>query len=127
MLSGHRGMAAKEMFRNIDSLYEGDVFYIHGKTGTLKYRVTQQRVIYPHETKYLDIEKDKDMFTLLTCHPYRYNYQRLLIHGERIEEHKHNKANSLKPKKEKNWESNTKIIISSIIVLLLFIIIYEYV
>lgn len=84
ILSGHRGMGTKEMFRNINQLYEDDLFYIHGKTGTLKYKVTQQRVIYPDETSSLGIEEGKDKVTLLTCHPYRYNYQRLLIHAERV-------------------------------------------
>lgn len=86
VLSAHRGMGTKAMFRNIDELHEGDVFYIHGSTGTLKYVVTQQRVIYPDQTSSLNVEEDKDMVTLLTCHPYRYNYQRLLIHGERVED-----------------------------------------
>lgn len=85
ILSGHRGMGTKEMFRNIDRLQPQDEFYIHGKTGTLKYRVTSQSVIYPDQTSELEIQEDKDIATLFTCHPYRHNYQRLLIHGERFE------------------------------------------
>lgn len=138
ILSGHRGMAAKEMFRNIDLLHEGDLFNINGKTGTLKYRVTQQRVIYPDETKYLNIEENKDMVTLLTCHPYRHNYQRLLIHAERVEDEpedelqedssdlykevKNVETDSLKFKISRFWEQNSKIIIISIFILLLFLI-----
>lgn len=86
VLSGHRGMGTKEMFRNIDKLQAGDEFYIHGKTGTLKYRVTSQRVIYPNQTSSLEIEEGKDVVTLLTCHPYRHNYQRLLVHAERFKD-----------------------------------------
>lgn len=84
VLAAHRGMGTKAMFRNVDELHAGDVFFIHGNTGTLEYRVTEQRVIYPHETSSLEIEEDRDLVTLLTCHPYRYNYQRLLIHAERV-------------------------------------------
>lgn len=71
------------MFMHIDQLHEGDEIYIHGNTGTLKYRVTQQRVIYPDQKSSLNIEEGKDLVTLLTCHPFRYNYQRLLVHAER--------------------------------------------
>lgn len=85
ILSGHRGMGTKEMFRNIDKLQVGDKFYIHGKTGILKYRVIGQKVIYPDQTSALEIQEGKDIATLFTCHPYRHNYQRLLIHGERFE------------------------------------------
>jgi len=128
VLAAHRGMGTKAMFRNLDELYEGDVFYIHGSTGTLKYRVTQQRVIYPYETSSLDLEEDKDMATLLTCHPYRYNYQRLLIHGERFEEETVElKVEDEKEEEDKKiievvevtrfWKRNNKIVIAAIGVL----------
>ncbi len=76
-------MGTKEMFGNIDKLNTGDVFYIHTMSETLTYRVKNQQVIYPYETEYLEIQEGKDMATLLTCHPFRHNYQRLLIQGER--------------------------------------------
>lgn len=83
VLAGHRGMGTKEMFRNIDELNEGDVFYIHTMNESLTYQVFKQQIIYPDETDSLEIEEKQDLATLLTCHPYRHNYQRLLIHGER--------------------------------------------
>lgn len=84
VLAGHRGMGTKEMFRNIDKLIDGDLFYIHTFGETLTYRVYKQTIIYPNETDSLLIVEGKDLATLLTCHPYRHNYQRLLIHGERM-------------------------------------------
>src|SRR5690625_5337415 len=72
-------MWTKAMFRNIDELHDGDVFYIHSMDETLEYKVYKQQVIYPDETDSLAVEDNKDLATLLTCHPYRYNYQRLLI------------------------------------------------
>lgn len=84
VLAGHRGMWTKAMFRDLDQLDSGDVFYIHTLSETLTYRVENQNVIYPHETESLEIREGKDLATLLTCHPYRHNYQRLLIHGERV-------------------------------------------
>lgn len=83
VLAGHRGMGTKEMFRNIDQLVAGDIFYIHTMKGSLRYTVFQQVVIYPNETELLEINQDKDLVTLITCHPYRHNYQRLLIQAER--------------------------------------------
>lgn len=85
LLSGHRGMGTKAMFRNIDQLYPGDIFYIHNFKETLTYEVYAQRVIFPDQTESLEIEEDKDLATLITCHPYRHNYQRLLIHAKRKE------------------------------------------
>lgn len=83
VLAGHRGMGTKAMFRNVDELYDGDVFYIHTMDETLTYEVYKQRVIYPDQTDSLEIQEGEDLATLLTCHPYRHNYQRLLIHGKR--------------------------------------------
>lgn len=83
VLAGHRGMGTKAMFRNIDELDDGDVFYIHTMDETLTYEVYRQQVIYPDETDDLEIVENKDLATLLTCHPYRHNHQRLLIHAER--------------------------------------------
>ena len=83
VLAGHRGMGTKEMFRNIDELKEGDVFYIHTMNETLPYQVYNQQVIYPHETNSLEMQEGEDLATLLTCHPYRHNYQRLLVQGKR--------------------------------------------
>lgn len=85
VLSGHRGMGTKAMFRNVDELNAGDVFYIHTLDETLTYEVFDQNVIYPDETDSLEIEDNKDLATLLTCHPYRQNYQRLLVYAERKE------------------------------------------
>lgn len=84
VLAGHRGMSTKEMFRELDQLHPGDEFYIHTLEETLIYEVYEQKVIYPEETQHLEIEEGSDLATLLTCHPYRHNYQRLLIMGERV-------------------------------------------
>lgn len=85
VLAGHRGMGTKAMFRNVDQLHEGDIYYIHTMNKTLTYQVYKQRVIYPDETESLEIIEGEDLSTLLTCHPYRHNYQRLLIHAKRID------------------------------------------
>lgn len=85
ILSGHRGMVTKPMFRDVDELAEGELFYIHLLDETLTYRVYNQKVIEPHITEDLEIQEDKDLATLYTCHPYLINNQRLLIQAERVE------------------------------------------
>lgn len=84
VLAGHRGMATKKMFRDLDQVIPGDKFYIHTLKETLEYEVYEQEVIYPYETESLEIMEGEDLATLVTCHPFRHNYQRLLIHAERI-------------------------------------------
>ncbi|WP_308446062.1 class C sortase [Halalkalibacter sp. APA_J-10(15)] len=45
VLAGHRGLGTKEMFRHIDELREGDVFYIYTWSETLSYRVSEKQII----------------------------------------------------------------------------------
>jgi len=85
VLAGHRGMPTKAMFRDLDQIGPGDRFYIHTLNETLVYEVYDQQIIYPDQTESLEISEGKDLATLITCHPYRHNYQRLLIHGERVD------------------------------------------
>lgn len=86
VLAGHRGMGTKEMFRNLDVLQKGDVFYIQTITENIKYTVYDTKVILPHETDTLRIIEGKDLATLMTCHPYRSNSHRLLVYGERVKQ-----------------------------------------
>ncbi|WP_077302202.1 class C sortase [Virgibacillus pantothenticus] len=88
VLAGHRGMGTKAMFRNVDELRDGDVFYIHTITGTLTYQVYNQEVIAPDETRPLEIQENRDLATLFTCHPYPTDRERLLIQTERVKEEK---------------------------------------
>lgn len=84
VLAGHRGMPLKNMFFHLDRVKPGDKFYIHTLDNTLTYEVYAQNVIYPNETELLDIQEGRDLATLITCHPKYYNYQRLLVQGERV-------------------------------------------
>lgn len=84
VLAGHRGMGTKEMFRHLDQLQEGDQFYIYTVQEKLTYQVFDTEVILPHETETLEIVMEKDLASLITCHPYRDNTHRLVVHGNRI-------------------------------------------
>lgn len=87
VLAGHRGMGTKAMFRNLDEVKRGDLFYIHTLDATLTYEVYDVEVILPTDTDNLHIVQGKDLASLITCHPYRHNSHRLVVHGERKKEY----------------------------------------
>ena len=84
VLAGHRGMGSKEMFKNTDKLKSGDLFYIHTFKNTLAYKIFNKDIVLPNETENLVIQDNKDLASLVTCHPYGENSHRLIIQGERI-------------------------------------------
>ena len=51
---------------------------------TFSYEVDQIRTVLPNDLQFLQVEKNKDLMTLLTCTPYGINTHRLLIRGHRI-------------------------------------------
>lgn len=83
VLAGHRGMAMKAMFRHLDELAVGDVFYVNVMGERLTYTVYDVAVILPHETESLTIDERRDLVSLITCHPYPHNSHRLVVYGER--------------------------------------------
>ena len=54
----------------IDTLQNGDDVIIHNLWDTLHYKVTEIKIISPSAVGELLIQQDKDMVTLLSCHPY---------------------------------------------------------
>lgn len=89
VIAGHRGWWGDLMFYNVEKLEAGDDIFIDGRSGLLKYKVTDQEIIDPSDwEKVLPIE-GRDMVTLLTCHPKRPpRPKRLLINAERVVEKK---------------------------------------
>lgn len=85
VLSGHRGLPSSKLFTNLDKLTEGDDFILKVLDETLTYKVDQILVVEPQDTEALQIEKDKDYCTLVTCTPYGINSHRMLVRGHRIE------------------------------------------
>lgn len=84
-LTGHRGLPNAKLFRDLDQLEIGDIFYIHTLDDVLAYQVDDIRVVLPTETNWLEMKPDKDYVTLITCEPYMINSHRLLVRGERTE------------------------------------------
>jgi sortase A len=84
VLTGHRGLPSAKMFRNLDKLKVGDLFFIKSLDETLAYKVDQVSIVLPNEVELLDIDEGKDFATLITCEPYMINTHRMLVRGERI-------------------------------------------
>lgn len=84
VLAGHRGLWTQQMLMYADKIQEGHYFYVHTMIETLEYKVYSTEVVYPDETNSLEVVEGKDLATLITCHPFPTDEQRLLIHGERV-------------------------------------------
>ena len=85
VLAGHTGLPSSKLFTDIDTLQNGDDFYIHVLDKVLKYRVDQIKTVLPYESDDIRIVQDKDYVTLVTCTPYGINSHRLLVRGERVQ------------------------------------------
>lgn len=87
VIAAHRSPhAGLTLFRDVETLVEGDRVVVETPWDTLVYRVTGHQIIRPYEVDALDAEPDCDMLTLLTCHPYTYNTYRYLVYCERVDE-----------------------------------------
>ena len=83
VIAGHRGLIRNKMFRNIDKLEIGDEVVINTPWDELRYEVCETKIINPNDFEKIKIQKDKDLVTLITCHPYRINYQRYVVYCQR--------------------------------------------
>ena len=91
IIAGHRGWWGDLMFFKIDDLVAGDKFYLDGPTGLLEYEVVDKEVIGPYDWDLLKAKADRDMVSLMACHPLRPpRPDRLLVNGVRVEEEKEN-------------------------------------
>ena len=70
VIAGHRGWRGADYFRHIDKLAVGDEVVITNLWETLAYTVADIQIIQPHEVEKIKIQPNRDLLTLLTCHPY---------------------------------------------------------
>lgn len=86
VIAGHRGYSGYPYFKEIELLEPGDEVLITNLWGTLTYQVTEIKIISPNDVNAILIQKDRDLVTLLTCHPYasggKYRY---LVFCDRVE------------------------------------------
>lgn len=124
VITAHRGLPSAKLFTNIDSLKEGDLFFIHGLDETLAYKVDQIKVVLPDDTSYLQITPGKDYVTLLTCTPYGINTHRLLVRGERTEYIEEIEEEQTAEAEKKNSRTVLLYIIGIIAAVLVMLIVY---
>ena len=84
VITAHRGLPNALLFRNLNQMTEGDIFYIHNIKETLAYKVDKIQVVEPSNFEPILVSEKKDYATLLTCTPYMINSHRLLVRGYRI-------------------------------------------
>ena len=88
VLAGHRGYRGIPFFRDIENLQIGDEVIINNYWQELKYIVSDIQIILPSESEEVLIQDGKDMISLITCHPYRQNYQRYVVYCTREDDYK---------------------------------------
>ena len=70
VIAGHRGWRGADYFRYIDRLAVGDTVTLTNLWETLTYTVADIQIIQPHEVEKIKIQPNRDLLTMLTCHPY---------------------------------------------------------
>lgn len=83
VIAAHRGYGKAKLFRNIDKLEYGDKIYIQNFREELTYEVYEIKLVTPDDISELAIQDEKDIITLITCHPYRVNTQRYIVKAKR--------------------------------------------
>ena len=87
VIAGHRGYNGASYFRYITDLQVGDVVTVTNLWETLTYTVTETDIIEPTDVSKILIQENREMLTLLTCHPYASGgRQRYVVYCERINE-----------------------------------------
>lgn len=84
VITAHRGLPKAKLFRNLNKLKKGDIFYIHNIETVLAYEVDKIETVEPWNFEPILVKEGKDYATLLTCTPYMINSHRLLVRGHRI-------------------------------------------
>lgn len=84
ILTGHRGLPSAKLFTRLDELKKKDLIYVHACKKKLAYEVMDSYVVEPEEILKLQIEKDKDLLSLVTCTPYGINTKRLVVKAKRV-------------------------------------------
>lgn len=85
VIAGHRGWNGAAYFLYLNQLEKGDTVTVTNLWETLTYVVVETRIINPDEVDAIRIQPDREMLTLLTCHPPASGgKQRMLIFCERV-------------------------------------------
>ena len=86
VIAGHRGYNGASYFRYIDKLKVGNLVSVTNLWERLTYRVCEIKIIDPHDVTEILIQPERELLTLLTCHPYASGgRQRYVVYCERVE------------------------------------------
>ena len=69
VIAGHRGWNGAAYFLYIPNLERGDIVTITNLWETLTYEVVGWKIITPYNVESIHIQPNRDLITLLTCHP----------------------------------------------------------
>ncbi len=75
----------KTVFADLANLKIGDTFTIYFNHGKYVYRIYEDKIIPSADTSVLEQPLDREIATLMTCHPPGTNLKRRVFIGERIE------------------------------------------
>lgn len=124
VISAHRGLAERVLFRHLDKLEDGDIFLIENSGELLAYKVIKTHTVKPEDTEIIQQEVSKDLVSLLTCTPYMINSHRLIVTGERTEVTKEMLNSSDKSKNNQKWKEYGVLVgIGTLILLIVYLII----
>ena len=83
VIAAHRGSVVV-MFRDIDKIVPGDAIIITNFRERLVYQAVESAIIDPDEIDRITIVPDRDLITLLSCHPRGVNDRRIVVYAERV-------------------------------------------
>lgn len=116
-LAAHSYSPYHEWFTNIDKLHDKDIIIINNFKETLYYEVTGIEIIEPTQVEKLEIQKGKDMITLITCTADE--IRRIIVYAERtfpdfdVKKVEIPKRDTSNVEVENNWLGNLKILFES--------------
>ena len=125
VISAHRGLAERLLFRNLDKLEKGDIFIVESAGKLLAYEVFQIQTVKPEETDFIKLQPTEDLVSLLTCTPYMINSHRLIVTGKRTEVTKALEAEVRESQKKQNWQQWLLLLAIILGILIIFYLIYR--
>lgn len=85
VIAAHRGVwNGLRMFRDIENIQKGDRLTIRTPWGLLAYQAVEVAVIDSNDVDAVRVRAERDLVTLITCHPYGQNTKRYMVVFERV-------------------------------------------
>lgn len=122
VITAHRGLPQVKLFRDLDKMEVGDLFFFTNVKETLAYKVDQILVVEPWDFEPVLVVEGKDLMTLLTCTPYMINSHRLLVRGHRVPY-----VPEVKEEIERAKFNYKSLIVPGIVLAIVMLIIYLYI